>query len=72
MTAASRESEDDFWQKLILPEEDRRSLFPGMASVVSGVDGSGRPMWSTCCATGGAALPITAKGNRPSRGQWRR
>jgi len=31
MTAASRESEDDFWQKLILPEEDRRSLFPGMA-----------------------------------------
>ena len=27
MTAASRESEDDFWQKLILPEEDRRSLF---------------------------------------------
>lgn len=35
MTAASRESEDDFWQKLILPEEDRRSLFPGMASVVS-------------------------------------
>ena len=35
MTAASRESEDDFWQRLILPEEDRRILFPGMASVVS-------------------------------------
>jgi len=35
MTAASRESEDEFWQKLILPEEDRRSLFPGMTSVVS-------------------------------------
>ena len=35
MTAASRESEDGFWQKLILPEEDRRSLFPEMASVVS-------------------------------------
>ena len=34
MTAASRESEDDFWQKLILPEEDRRSLFPDMALVV--------------------------------------
>jgi hypothetical protein len=35
MTAASRESGDDFWRKLILPEEDRRSRFPGMASVVS-------------------------------------
>jgi hypothetical protein len=35
MTAASRESEDDFWQRLIFPEEDRRSLFPGMASIVS-------------------------------------
>jgi hypothetical protein len=35
MTAASRESEDGFWQKLIFLEEDRRSLFPGIASIVS-------------------------------------
>ena len=35
MTASSRENEDDFWQKLILPEEDRRRLFPGVAPVVS-------------------------------------
>ena len=35
MAIASRQSEDDFWRKRILPEEDRRSLFPGVAPIVS-------------------------------------